>query len=171
MNIDGSNQRVITTTLDRSVSDPIWAADSRAIYVKVEDRGVNKVDRVDLDGSVHEIASGMGFGEIDRPYAGGQYTASRTGVIAFTSGDPLHPNQIAVSSGGHVRTLTQLSSSLSSVKSSRAGSKTAGSLGIRPASNRCLDGHSAGFRSDQKISDDPRDPRRSILRIRTAIFD
>jgi dipeptidyl aminopeptidase/acylaminoacyl peptidase len=112
MNIDGSNQRVITTSLDRSVSDPVWAADSRSIYVKVEDRGVDKVERVDLDGSVHEIASGMGFGEIDRPYAGGQFTASRTGIIAFTSGDPLHPNQVAVASGGHVRTLTQLSSSL-----------------------------------------------------------
>ena len=73
---------------------------------------MNKVERVDLDGSVHEIASGMGTSEIDRPYAGGQYSASKTGVIAFTSGDPLHPNQVAVASAGHVRTLTELSSSL-----------------------------------------------------------
>lgn len=112
MNIDGSNKRVLTGSLDRSVSKPQWAGDSRSIFVEVEDRGVNKVERVGLDGSIHEVASGMGFGELDRPYAGGDFSVSRNNVVAMTSGDPLHPNQVAVVTGNGVRRLTHLSSSL-----------------------------------------------------------
>ena len=112
MNIDGSNKRVLTGSLDRSASNPAWGGDSRSIYVQVEDHGVNKVERVGLDGSIREIASDMGFGEIDRPYSGGEFSVSRNGVVALTSGDPLHPNQVAVASGNGVRRLTRLSSSL-----------------------------------------------------------
>ena len=112
MNIDGSNKRVLTASLDRSVGNPAWAGDGRSIYVQVEDRGVNKVERVGLDGSIHEIASDMGFSELDRPYAGGDFSVSRNGVVALTSGDPLHPNQVAVSTGNGAHRLTHLSSSL-----------------------------------------------------------
>jgi dipeptidyl aminopeptidase/acylaminoacyl peptidase len=112
MNIDGSDKRLLTGSLDRSVGSPAWSGDSRSIFVQVEDRGVDKVERVGLDGSIREIASGMGFNELDRPYAGGDYSVSKNGVIALTSGDPLHPNQVAVSTGNGARRLTQLSSSL-----------------------------------------------------------
>jgi dipeptidyl aminopeptidase/acylaminoacyl peptidase len=112
MNLDGSDKRVLTGSLDRSVSSPQWAGDSRSIYVRVEDRGVNRVEKVGLDGSVREIASDLGFGEIDRPYAGGEYSVSKNGVVAFTSGDPMHPNQVAIASGKGARRLTHLSSSL-----------------------------------------------------------
>jgi dipeptidyl aminopeptidase/acylaminoacyl peptidase len=111
MNLDGSDKRMLTGSLDRSVSSPAWAGDN-AIFVEVEDRGVNRVERVGLDGSIREIASDMGNGEIDRPYAGGDFSVSKNGVVALTSGDPLHPNQVAVASGGGVRRLTRLSSSL-----------------------------------------------------------
>jgi dipeptidyl aminopeptidase/acylaminoacyl peptidase len=112
MNLDGSNKRMLTGSLDRSVSSPAWAGDSRSIFVQVEDRGVDKVERVGLDGSIREIASDMGFTELDRPYAGGDFSVSRNNVVALTSGDPLHPNQVAVATGNGVRRLTRLSSSL-----------------------------------------------------------
>jgi dipeptidyl aminopeptidase/acylaminoacyl peptidase len=112
MNLDGSGKRVLTAGLDRSVGNPVWAGDSRSIYVQVEDQGVNKVERIGLDGSIREIASNMGDGELDRPYAGGDFSVSKNGIVALTSGDPLHPNQIAVASGAGVRRLTRLSSSL-----------------------------------------------------------
>ena len=111
MNLDGSGKRMLTGSLDRSVSSPAWAGDN-AIYVEVEDRGVNRVERVGLDGSIREIASDMGNGEIDRPYAGGDFSVSKNGLVALTSGDPLHPNQVAVVSGNNVLRLTRLSSSL-----------------------------------------------------------
>jgi len=94
------------------VSNPQWAGDSRSVFVQVEDRGVNKVERVGLDGSIREIASDMGNGEIDRPYAGGDFSVSKNNIVALTSGDPLHLNQVAVATGNGVRRLTHLSSSL-----------------------------------------------------------
>jgi dipeptidyl aminopeptidase/acylaminoacyl peptidase len=112
MNVDGSDKRMLTGSLDRSVSSPAWGGDSRSIYVQSEDRGVSKVMRVGLDGSTREVASGMGGGELDRPYTGGDFSVSKTGVVALTSGDSLHPNQVAVASGSNVRRLTRLSSSL-----------------------------------------------------------
>jgi dipeptidyl aminopeptidase/acylaminoacyl peptidase len=112
MNIDGSDQHVLTGSFDRSVGGPVWGGDSRSIYVQAEDRGTSRVERVGLDGSVREIASGMGGGELDRPYTGGDFSVSKNGVVALTSGDSLHPNQVAIASGNGVRTLTRLSSSL-----------------------------------------------------------
>ena len=111
MNVDGSGKRMLTGSLDRSVGSPAWGGDN-SIYVQVEDGGVSKVERVGLDGSIREIASGMGGGELDRPYTGGDFSVSRTGVVALTSGDSLQPNQVAVASGNNVRRLTRLSSSL-----------------------------------------------------------
>jgi dipeptidyl aminopeptidase/acylaminoacyl peptidase len=116
MNVDGSGKRMLTGSLDRSVSSPRWGGDSRSIYVQVEDRGVNRVERVGLAGSIREVASGMGGGELDRPYAGGDFSVSRNGVVALTAGDPAHPNQVAVATASGVRWLTQLSSSLLGTK-------------------------------------------------------
>jgi dipeptidyl aminopeptidase/acylaminoacyl peptidase len=112
MNLDGSGKRVLTSGLDRSVASPIWSADSRAVYVQVEDRGTNKVERVGLDGSIREIATGLTGGGLDRPYAGGAYSVARNGVVAVTVGDPLHPSDIGIVAGGGIRHLTRLNESL-----------------------------------------------------------
>ncbi len=112
MNLDGSGKRVLTASLDRSVSNPVWSADGRAIYVQVEDHGTNKVERVGLDGSIREIASGLTGQELDRPYAGGEFTVAKNGTVAVTAGDPLHPSDIAVAAGGSLRHLTHLNANL-----------------------------------------------------------
>ena len=112
MNLDGSGKRVLTGALDRSVASPVWSADSRAIYVQVEDHGTNKVERVGLDGSIREVASGLTGSGLDRPYAGGEFSIARNGAVAVTVGDPLHPSDIGVASGGGVRHLTRLNESL-----------------------------------------------------------
>jgi dipeptidyl aminopeptidase/acylaminoacyl peptidase len=112
MNLDGSGKRVLTGSLDRSVANPVWSADSRAVYVLVEDHGTNKVERVGLDGSVREVASGLTGAGLDRPYAGGAFSVSRNAVVAVTAGDPLHPSDIGVASAGGVRRLTHLNEQL-----------------------------------------------------------
>jgi dipeptidyl aminopeptidase/acylaminoacyl peptidase len=112
MNIDGSGSRVLTPNLDRSVANPVWSADGRAVYVQVEDRGTNKVERVGLDGSIREIASGLTGSGLDRPYAGGEFTVARTGAVALTTGDQLHPSDVAVTTGGALRRLTRLNEQL-----------------------------------------------------------
>ena len=113
MNLDGSDKRVLAASLDRSVSNPVWSPDSRAIYVEVEDHGTNKIDRVGLDGSIREIASGLTGGELDRPYTGGEFdVAKRSGTVVATVGDPLHPSDIGVVANGAVRRITHLNQDL-----------------------------------------------------------
>jgi dipeptidyl aminopeptidase/acylaminoacyl peptidase len=115
MNLDGSGKRVLTGSLDRSVGSPVWAPDSRSVYVQVEDRGTNKVERVGLDGSIREVATGLNGGGLDRPYAGGEFdVARRSGTVAITTGDPLHPSDISVVTGSGVRQLTHLNENLGS---------------------------------------------------------
>lgn len=112
MNLDGTGRQVLTGSLDRSVTAPQWAGDGRSIFVQVEDRGVYKVERVGLDGSIREIASGMGGEELDRPYTGGSFSVSNGGLVATTLGDPLHPGDIGIAGPGGTIRLTDLDSSL-----------------------------------------------------------
>ncbi len=113
MNPDGSDKRVLTAGLDRSVSNPVWSPDSHAIYVQVEDRGTNKIERVGLDGSIREIASGLTSGELDRPYAGGEFDVARkAGVVVATVGDPLHPSDIGLVASGGLKRVTHLNQDL-----------------------------------------------------------
>ena len=111
MGLDGSNKRVLTGGLDRSVNAPVWSSDSRAIYVSIEDNAGTRVARVGLDGSIRTVASGLAGGSLDRPYAGGDFSVSRNGRLAVTVGDALHPADVGVANGGTVRRLTSLNSS------------------------------------------------------------
>ncbi|HEY6047815.1 MAG TPA: prolyl oligopeptidase family serine peptidase, partial [Sphingomicrobium sp.] len=114
MNLDGSGAHLLTAGLDRPVNNPVWAADGRSIYVQVEDHATNKVERVGLDGSIREIASGLTGSGLDRPYSGGEYSVSRNGVVAVTAGDPLHPSEVAVAAPSGLRRLTHLNQDLNS---------------------------------------------------------
>ena len=113
MNPDGSGARVLTAGFDRNLGNPQWAADGRAIYASYADHGVTKVARVGLDGSVTTVASGLASGELDRPYSSGDFSVSKSGMIAVTMGDATHPGDVAVvSRGGGLRRLTDLNAGL-----------------------------------------------------------
>ena len=116
MSLDGSGKRVLTGALDRSVSAPVWASDNRAVYVSIEDNAAVRVARVGLDGSIRNVATGLAGGGLDRPYAGGDFSVSRNGRVAVTVGDALHPADVGVATGGAVRKLTNLNSSLLGAK-------------------------------------------------------
>ena len=112
MNLDGSGKRTLTANFDRAVVNPVWAADSRSIYVQYDEHGSNRVARIGLDGSVHDVATGLTGGGLDRPYSGGEFSVSRNGVVAVTAGDNLHPSDVGVAAGGRVRQLTHLNQQL-----------------------------------------------------------
>ncbi|MDB5442846.1 MAG: peptidase prolyl oligopeptidase active site region, partial [Phenylobacterium sp.] len=113
MDRDGKNSRVLTGAFDRSVGDPAWSADGRAIYVDYADHGITKVARVGLDGRMETVASGLADpGELDRPYAGGAFSVGRNGLVAFTQGGPDQPPDLAVSRGGKIQRLTRLNDDL-----------------------------------------------------------
>jgi len=112
MNIDGSGKRELTGNFDRAVGNPLWAADSRSIYVQYDEHGSNRVARVGLDGSRRDVAAALTGSGLDRPYSGGEYSVSKNGVVAITTGDNLHPSDIGVASAGGVRKLTHLNQQL-----------------------------------------------------------
>jgi dipeptidyl aminopeptidase/acylaminoacyl peptidase len=111
-NADGSTAGPITPMLDRSIEDAQWAADGRSLYVLYDNRGEKLVGRVALDGRVTPVAKGLVGSALDRPYTGGEFSASRGGVVAYTGGDALNPADIYVTSGGHARRLTRLNDKL-----------------------------------------------------------
>ena len=113
MDADGKNSRPLTAGLDRSVGEPVWAADGKSLYVDYTDHGITKVARVTLDGKVTDVAAGLTDGaEMDRPYTGGAFSVGKNGLIAYTMGDAASPPDIAVVSGGKVRRLTHLNEDL-----------------------------------------------------------
>ncbi|HEX5263060.1 MAG TPA: S9 family peptidase [Phenylobacterium sp.] len=117
MDRDGKNSRVITGAFDRSVGSPAWAADGKSIYVDYADHGVTKVARVSLDGKMETVASGLTDGaELDRPYAGGDFSVGKNGLVAFTMGDAVSPPEVGVARAGKVQRLTNLNEDLFAAK-------------------------------------------------------
>ena len=112
MNLDGSGQRVLTANFDRPVNSPIWSADSRSIYVLYDEHGSNRVARIGLDGSRRDVATALTASGLDRPYSGGEFSVSRAGAVAVTTGDNLHPSDVGIASAGAVRKLTHLNQQL-----------------------------------------------------------
>ncbi len=118
MDRDGKNSRALTTSLDRSINSPRWAADGKSIFVAYDDHGVTKVARVGLDGKREIVADGLTGAGLDRPYSGGDFSVAKSGAVAFTAGDPTHPSDIAVSAKGNLagKRLTWLNADLLGAK-------------------------------------------------------
>ena len=95
MNLDGSEDRALTASLDRSAGSLQWAG-SRRIYFQYDDRAVRKVARVNLDGDVEVLAEGLGGTSLGRPYMSGGYSVAANGVIAYTHGTADRPADVAV---------------------------------------------------------------------------
>ena len=113
MDRDGKNSHSITDALDRTVDAVEWAADGRSLYIEYVDKAVMKVARLSLNGHLEPVAAGLTGGALDRPYTGtGEFSVAANGTVAFTSGDPTHPSDLAVVRGGHVTRLTRLNDEL-----------------------------------------------------------
>ncbi|WP_067030092.1 S9 family peptidase [Allomuricauda sp. CP2A] len=96
MNSDGSNQRVISEGLDRSVSDIQWNAKGDGLYVYYDDKGNGKVGLISLDGKTTKLVDNVGGTTLGRPYSGGSYSVSNDGTIAFTQTRPEYPADLAI---------------------------------------------------------------------------
>ena len=116
MSVDGSDDRALTTDLDRAVSNLNWAGD-RAIYFQYDDRAVRKVARVDLDGDMTAVAEGLGSTSLGRPYTSGSFTVSENGTVAYTHGTEHRPADVAVAGRRGSGVLTSLNDDLLSDRS------------------------------------------------------
>jgi len=112
MNVDGSQRRILTAELDRSIEDPVWAADGSGLYYAFDDRGVRKVGFSALDGTFRIAAEGLGGTSLGRPYTSGGFTVADTGAIAYNAGTPQRPADLHLRHGDDVRRLTSLNEDL-----------------------------------------------------------
>ncbi|MFD2100414.1 S9 family peptidase [Flagellimonas iocasae] len=96
MNVDGSNQHVISEGLDRSVADIKWNAKGDGVYVYYDDKGNGKVGLISLDGKTTKLVDNVGGTTLGRPYSGGSYSVSNNGTIAYTQTRPEYPADLAI---------------------------------------------------------------------------
>ncbi|MCG8469625.1 MAG: S9 family peptidase [Gemmatimonadetes bacterium] len=113
MNADGSDARVITGDLDRSVSSPRWAADGSGVYAQYDDEGNTKIAFVTLDGDIRVLADDVGGTSYGRPYGGGSFSVASDGRFAFNETRPEYPGDVAVGSpDGSTERITRLNEDL-----------------------------------------------------------
>jgi len=119
MDRDGGNVRVLGATLDRSVEQPTWAPSGRDVVVHYEDEGRVKLAALSLDGRLRVLADDVGGLAIGRPYASGEFSVSKAGVVAYTAAGPERLADVGVVPlrGGAPKRLTDLSSDLLSQRS------------------------------------------------------
>ena len=90
MNRDGSNPRVVTSKLDRDVSDLKWAPDGSGVYLTYDSEGDTKLAFYLLDGSTKILAEHFGG-------PNSNFSVARNGNFAFSTTTPTDPGDIAVS--------------------------------------------------------------------------
>jgi dipeptidyl aminopeptidase/acylaminoacyl peptidase len=96
MNVDGSNKRVISEALDRTISGIHWDAKSGGLYFNYDDKGNGKIGHVSLSGKVSKLADNRGGTTLGRPYGSGSYSVANNGTITYTHSRPNYPAEIAI---------------------------------------------------------------------------
>jgi len=114
MNVDGTDKRVVLDNLDRGIYNIVWDSKSSGIYFAYDDKGNSKIAHSTLAGKMNILASNMGGTSIGRPYAGGSFTVSKGGTVAFCQSRPDYPAELAIvnAKNSEIRKITTLNNGL-----------------------------------------------------------
>ncbi len=112
MHRDGSDKRVLSGDLDRSVSNVVWNSSSDALYFSYDDKGNSKIAQINMSGKVTKLTDDLGGTTIGRPYASGSFSVAEKGQIAFTLSRPEFPAELGVVQTKSVKQLTHLNAAL-----------------------------------------------------------
>jgi Tol biopolymer transport system component len=96
MNTDGTNKRVLSSSLDASVSNIQWDHNGKQLYFSYDEHGNGKIGRIDLQGKLTKIADNRGGTTLGRPYGSGSYSLSKNGRVAYNFSRPSHSSDIAI---------------------------------------------------------------------------
>ncbi len=110
---DGDDLVLLGESLDRSMSDPVWASDSSSIYFRYDDHGERKVARVDLRDRINTRVERISGVAVGRPYLSGSFSVADNGAIAYTRGTAQQPADVhLLDRRGRSRQLTDLNRNL-----------------------------------------------------------
>ena len=112
MNVDGSNKKVLSKKLDRSISNIIWDNNSKGLYFSYDDKGNTKIAYISLTEKINKLADNLGGTSIGRPYPGGSFTVSNGGIIAYTYSTPQFPAQLAIKNSKSLTSILDLNADL-----------------------------------------------------------
>jgi len=110
----GNNPEIteLLSDFDRSIESPSWL-NANTIAFQYADRGRLKLARVAARGGRHtDLVNDVGTGSNGRPYLGGMFSASGSGVLAYTQATAHRLGNVAVWQGGDARVLTRLNENL-----------------------------------------------------------
>lgn len=118
LDLETGETRILSKKLDRSVAEPAWSADGKAIYAIYADRGVTKLALFDLDGAMTPVAEGLGMAHTAY-YAEPRFTVSDSGVVAMQWSSPYSTGNIARvdAPGAPIDLVTDLNASLLAARS------------------------------------------------------
>ena len=106
MGRDGSNKRRIAASLDRDITSMEWT--DAGLFVGYEEEGSYRIAKVSTSGSVSPLSASLVDTYYSRPYAGGQWSVSKNGTLAYTSGSATSPSDVSVLRGAKATQLTAL---------------------------------------------------------------
>ena len=112
MDASGSNKRLLSSSLDSSISQLQWDSQSKGLYISYDQEGDTKIAYLRLDGNIQKMADQLGGTSIGRPYGGGSFSVSRKGIIAFTYSSPYAPAELALHTNQNTKKLTTLNTAL-----------------------------------------------------------
>ncbi|MFC3193732.1 S9 family peptidase [Marinicella sediminis] len=112
MNTDGTDSRLVSGQLDRSIQSYQWANDSKGFYVQYTDQGDGKLARMKLSGSYQVLTGALGGLSLGRPYNAAAFSVADDGRVAYTLGGPDHPADLAVWKSGKTTQLTSVNADL-----------------------------------------------------------
>ena len=112
MKPDGSDRKLVSKTIDASITQMKWDAKSKGLYISYDQEGDTKIAYLDLNGKSSVIAQQLGGTSIGRPYGGGSFSVSKKGAIAFTMASPYAPAELGYVEDAATVKLTRLNASL-----------------------------------------------------------
>ena len=80
MEANGSNQRMISGSLDRDVGNIQWSSDENSLFCQYDEYGDTKLGHITLQGQVTTVAGNVGGLSLGRPYSGGTFHATGNGL-------------------------------------------------------------------------------------------
>ena len=96
---DGSNPKVITDGLDRTLQSVNWAG-NRTLVSHYVDKGRVVVSSFDMKGKETRVTNDLGGTTLGRPYTSGAYSVASDGTVAYTHGTAHRPADLAVVRAG-----------------------------------------------------------------------
>ncbi|OAQ38163.1 peptidase S9 [Pedobacter psychrophilus] len=98
---DGSDQKILTKSLDRPVSNYKWSIDDKEIYFLVDDDRQSYISKIDLNsGSINKVIGG------DRSFS--DLESNVNGDWLTSMSDPYHPTNFYTLSNNNLKQITKI---------------------------------------------------------------